>query len=54
MGRIMNRLDHHGITQNTIVVFMSDNGHSDENNEIKGKNHTSGLAEGTNYGATGS
>ena len=53
MGRIMNRLDHHGITENTIVVFMSDNGHSAEKNKIKGKNHTSGLAEGTNYGANG-
>ena len=53
MGRIMDRLDHHGITQNTIIVFMSDNGHSDETNAIKGKNHTSGLAEGTKYGANG-
>ncbi len=53
MGRIMNRLDHHGITQNTIVVFMSDNGHSAETTKIRGKNHTSGLAEGTNYGANG-
>jgi arylsulfatase A-like enzyme len=53
MGRIMNRLEQYGLTQNTIVVFMSDNGHSDENNAIKGKNHTSGLAEGTNYGANG-
>jgi len=53
MGRIMSRLDQYGLTQNTIVVFMSDNGHSAEKNKIKGKNHTSGLAEGTNYGANG-
>lgn len=53
MGRIMNRLDHHGIKQNTIIVFMSDNGHAVANKKIQGKNHTSGLAEGTNYGANG-
>jgi arylsulfatase A-like enzyme len=53
MGRIMTRLEQYGLTQNTIVVFMSDNGHSDENNAIKGKTHTSGLTEGTNYGANG-
>ncbi len=53
MGRIMDRLDHHGLTANTIVVFMSDNGHSAENYRIRGKNHTSGLAEGVNYGANG-
>ena len=53
MGRIMKRLDHHGIAQETIVVFMSDNGHSTEDYKIPGKNHTSGLAEGSNYGANG-
>lgn len=53
MGRIMDRLDHHGLTRDTIVVFMSDNGHSTENYRIRGKNHTSGLAEGSNYGANG-
>lgn len=26
LGRILDRLDHHGITDNTIVVFTSDNG----------------------------
>jgi len=53
MGRIMSRLDHHGITRNTIVVFMSDNGHSEEDYRIRGKKHASGLAEGANYGANG-
>lgn len=53
MGRIMDRLDHHGITRDTIVIFMSDNGHSTENYRIRGKNHASGLAEGSNYGANG-
>ena len=53
MGRIMDRLDRHGLERNTIVVFMSDNGHSTEDFRIRGKNHASGLAEGTNYGANG-
>ncbi len=53
MGRIMKQLEHHGIAQKTIVVFMSDNGHSTENARIRGKNHTSGLPEGSYYGANG-
>jgi arylsulfatase A-like enzyme len=53
MGRIMARLEHHGLEQDTIVIFMSDNGHSAEINRIRGTEHASGLAEGTNYGANG-
>lgn len=53
MGMIMDRLERHGLRENTIVVFMSDNGHSEEEYAIKGAAHTSGLAEGTNYGANG-
>jgi arylsulfatase A-like enzyme len=53
MGMIMDRLAQHGLRENTIVVFMSDNGHSEEDYKIRRKNHTSGLAEGTNYGANG-
>lgn len=53
MGRIMQRLDQHGLTQNTIIVFMSDNGHSTEKPYIKVDNHKSGLPKGTYYGANG-
>jgi arylsulfatase A-like enzyme len=53
MGMIMDRLEQHALRENTIVVFMSDNGHSEEEYAIKGAAHTSGLAEGTNYGANG-
>ena len=53
IGQIMKRLDHHGLTEDTIVVFMSDNGHSTEDYQIQGANHTSGLPEGSNYGANG-
>ena len=53
MGTIMNRLDQHGLTDNTVVVFMSDNGHSAEDYQIKGEQHVSGFPEGQNYGANG-
>ncbi|BCX47365.1 hypothetical protein HAHE_12730 [Haloferula helveola] len=53
MGRILSRLERHGLRDNTIVVFMSDNGHSIEDYRIRGKDHSSGLPEGANYGANG-
>ena len=53
MGMIMARLEKHGLRDNTIVVFMSDNGHSVEDYPITVDNHTSGLPKGTNYGANG-
>ena len=53
MGMIMARLEKHGLRDNTIIVFMSDNGFSVEDYAIRGKHHKSGLPEGTNYGANG-
>jgi arylsulfatase A-like enzyme len=53
MGMIMDRLEKHGLRDNTIVIFMSDNGHSTEEIKIRKENHKSGLAVGTNYGANG-
>lgn len=53
MGMIMERLEKHDLRTNTIVVFMSDNGHSTEDIKIRRENHKSGLALGTNYGANG-
>jgi arylsulfatase A len=53
MGQIMQRLEKHGIKDNTIIIFMSDNGHSRERNYIKVEDHLSGLAKGTTYGALG-
>ncbi len=53
MGMIMSRLEKHGLRENTIVIFMSDNGHSKENGKISVDNHTSGLPKGTNYKANG-
>jgi len=53
MGTILARLEKHGLRKNTIVIFMSDNGHSREDYKIRGKTHKSGLPEGSNYGANG-
>lgn len=53
MGRVLAKLDELGLRENTIVAFMSDNGHSIENYKIRGKDHASGLPEGANYGANG-
>lgn len=53
MGKILERLRKYHLRENTIIVFMSDNGHSEEDYAIKGKAHKSGLPEGSNYGANG-
>jgi len=53
MGRILDRLKKHGLRENTIVVFMSDNGHSVEDYQIPIDDHSSGLPNGWNYGANG-
>ena len=53
MGQIIARLEKHGLYDDTIIIFMSDNGHSNERNRIKVENHTSGLAKDAKYGAYG-
>ncbi len=53
IGQILAKLDKHGLRRNTIVVFMSDNGHSAEDYAIQPENHSSGLPQGENYGANG-
>jgi arylsulfatase A-like enzyme len=53
IGKIMDALQQHGLREHTIVVFMSDNGHSEEDYAIRGESHSSGLPEGANYGANG-
>ena len=53
IGQIMSQLDKLGVRDNTIIVFMSDNGHSAEHNEIRVDEHNSGLEKGTYYGAHG-
>ena len=53
IGRVLNHLDRLGVRENTIVVFQSDNGHSEETNHIRVDNHSSGLPKGHKYGANG-
>lgn len=50
MGLVMDKLDELGLTENTIVIFKSDNGHSTETNDgIRFDDHASGLPVGHHY-----
>lgn len=53
IGRILNRLDERELTENTIVLFLSDNGHSEERYTIRIEGHNSGYPKGHRYGAQG-
>lgn len=53
MGMIVDKLESLGLRDDTIVVFMSDNGHSAESTVIRFDKHKSGLPKGHNYGANG-
>ncbi len=49
IGQIIDKLEELKIRNNTIIFFMSDNGHSTEETVIRVDNHRSGLPKGTNY-----
>ena len=50
MGLILKKLTDLGLREKTLVIFMSDNGHSAEDGaRIKGANHSSKLPKGTYY-----
>jgi arylsulfatase A-like enzyme len=53
IGQILSKLDELKIRDNTVVFFMSDNGHSTEETMIRIDNHLSGLPKGTDYCAHG-
>lgn len=54
MGLVMEKLDALGLTENTIVIFQSDNGHSAEDNKgVRVDNHNSGFPKGHYYSAHG-
>ena len=53
MGRIVEKLDELGLRENTVIIYMSDNGHSEEDSFIRVDNHASGLPQGHHYGANG-
>jgi len=54
IGQIIDKLEDLGLRENTIIIFMSDNGHSEETgNRISVENHKSGYPKGHFYGASG-
>ncbi|MCH7226527.1 sulfatase [Haloferula sp. A504] len=54
IGEIVGKLDELGLRRNTVVIFMSDNGHSEETSlRIRRAGHSSGRMEGYFYGASG-
>ena len=54
MGQVLEKLSQLGLTENTIVIFQSDNGHSAEDGvNIRYDDHTSGHPKGHYYLAHG-
>jgi arylsulfatase A-like enzyme len=53
IGQILNKLEKLKLRNNTVVFFMSDNGHSTEETMIRIDDHLSGLPKGTDYCAHG-
>ena len=53
IGRVLTQLEALKLLDDTIIVFMSDNGHSEEDYQIRVDHHTSGYQRGHNYGANG-
>jgi len=54
IGRIIDKIEELGLREDTVIIFMSDNGHSEETtNRIQVNNHKSGLPKGHFYGASG-
>ncbi|SVB53986.1 uncharacterized protein METZ01_LOCUS206840 [marine metagenome] len=54
IGKIVDKLEALDLRENTIIIFTSDNGHSEETgNRIRVDNHRSGYPKGHFYGASG-
>jgi len=54
IGQVIDKLEEHGLRKNTIIIYMSDNGHSEEiGNRIRVERHKSGYPKGHFYGASG-
>jgi arylsulfatase A-like enzyme len=54
IGQVIDKLEALELRENTIVIFMSDNGHSEEvTNKIRVDNHKSGYPKDHFYGASG-
>lgn len=53
IGQILDKLEELKLNDNTLIIYMSDNGHSTEETMIKIDDHLSGLPKGTDYCAHG-
>jgi arylsulfatase A-like enzyme len=53
LGQVIGKLEELGLRDDTIIIFMSDNGYSAEDYAIRVDGHTSGLPKGHKYGANG-
>jgi len=53
IGQVLRKLEKRGLRDNTIVLFLSDNGHSEERYTIGIDNHNSEYPKGHRYGANG-
>ncbi len=53
IGQLIDKLKQVDVYENTVIFFMSDNGHSTEETMIRFDNHNSGIPKGTNYCANG-
>jgi len=53
IGLILSQLEALKLTDNTIIVFMSDNGFSTEEYQVEVDNHLSGYPKGHKYGTSG-
>ena len=53
IGRVLAKLDQFSLREDTIVIYMSDNGHSAESYSIGVEDHSSGYPHGHVYGAHG-
>jgi arylsulfatase A-like enzyme len=54
IGQIVDKLEALQLRENTIIIYMSDNGHSEETgNRIRVDHHKSGHPKGHFYGASG-
>jgi arylsulfatase A-like enzyme len=53
IDRVLRQLEALDLQRRTIVVFMSDNGHSEEDYQISVDGHPSGYIKGHDYGAKG-
>ncbi len=55
IGQVMDQLDRLGLRQETIVIFMSDNGHQSYENfdffQVRVDNHKSGFSKGHRFGS---